>query len=80
MVAGTDGDIIVETSQTASHSRRASSPRGTRLITGPKNDACTPSLVKLMIGVPRSLPVRLSASSVSARSTASHASSLAASR
>ena len=65
----------------ASQRRTASAPRGTQLITGPKKDCRVPSSpAKVRIGVPTSLPTRLSASLVSSRRTSSHVSSLAAGR
>ena len=55
---------------TWSHSRIASWSLGSRLMTGPKN-AVPSGGPKWMIGVPTSLPVSASASSVSARSSPS---------
>ena len=55
---------------TAFHSVTASSSLGTREITGPKNDSPSGGS-KVMMGVPTSRPVRLSASSVSASSSSS---------
>jgi hypothetical protein len=65
------GEAGKEASPTTwSHSRIASWSLGSRLMTGPKN-AVPSGGPKWMIGVPTSLPVSASASSVSARSSPS---------
>ena len=63
---------------TLSHSSTAAGPRGTRLMTGPKNDGPSGGSI-VMIGVPTSRPVRERASSPSARMTSSQEVSPAAS-
>jgi hypothetical protein len=71
---------IVANFSTASHNSTASVPRGAFEITGPKKLASVSAPGwNVRIGVPTSLPVRLSASSVSAPMYSSWESSSAAS-